>query len=658
MSALPRAAIDPRLRPPAVIVVGCGPVGARMAMELRRRSREMAIKVFGAEESLPYNRVRLTAAVAGETPWASLAENIDVPDDALADVLLGCRIAAIDRAAGAVCDAYGQWHPYSFLVLATGSTPHIPAIEGIGLAGVFTFRDFADAQRLLARRMRSRHTVVIGGGLLGLEAARAMRRHHTDVTVVEHAGRLMPQQLDAEGAELLRREVERTGIRVELGNSVSRVAGQIGVSGVRLRDGRELACDTVVVAAGIRPNITLALGSGIVVGRGIRVDDCLRTSDPRVFAVGECAEHRGRVHGLVAPGYEQAAVAASVIAGAPAQYHGSIAAARLKVLGCPVFSIGEAALDQVPDLASVHIYRDARHGIFRKIVTRRGLALGALCVGPGDELPRIQEAVTRTRRLWPWELLRFRRTGRLGAEVEGDSVGRWPAGAVVCNCTGATRGRIAAAIKGGACTLPAVSAATGASTVCGSCRPLVIQLLGAKAPPVAGARALALLALAGLAAGLALALVPGIPYSLTADLQIPWDGLWRRDIAKQASGYTLLALMALLALLGLRKRVARFTWLGFTGWRFFHVAVGVVAALAIVVHTGGRLGANLNASLAALAAAALVTGGGLGALIALEHRVAPGRAMRWRGRLTWMHVLTLWPLPVLLGFHIVQAYYF
>lgn len=644
-----------------VTIIGCGPVGARLAIELRKRAPRMPLRIFGAEETLPYNRVRLTSVVAGEAPWSSLGDNIDLPDDEHTEVILGCRVIGIDRATATLLDQRNVFHRYERLVLATGSTPHVPSIEGIRQRGVYTFRDFRDAQRLLARRVRSRHTVVIGGGLLGLEAARAMRRHNTIVTVVEHLDRLMPQQLDQPAAEVLRAEVERQGICVRVNDTVLRIEGADGEAcAVKLRSGAMIECDTIIVATGIRPAIDLARNAGLSVGRGVRVDDRMRTSDPSIFAVGECAEHRDRVHGLVAPGYEQAAVAAQVLSGGEARYEGAFAAARLKVLGCEVFSAGEACAEQKVDHAVEHRYADSRNGIYRKVVTVRGRVVGAMAVGRWDDLSRIQEAVVSKRRAWPWEMLRVRRLGRLSVEAESPGVASWPANAVVCNCTGVTRGGIGAAIAAGACSVAEVTACTGASTVCGSCRPLVVELLGAKGPaaPIAGSRVLAGLGIAGLAMGMLLALAPSLPYSPTADVSIPWDVLWREAVAKQASGYTLLALMVALALLSLRKRIKRFGWLSFGGWRFFHVAVGLVAAIAVIVHTGGRLGANLTFALALLASIALATGGGLGALLALEHRWAAPFARRWRTRLAWSHVLTLWPLPVLLGFHIVQVYYF
>ncbi len=191
----------------------------------------------------------------------------------------------------------------------------MPPVPGVDLAGVYTFRNLDDALRLQARTVRTRVGVVIGGGLLGLEAARAMRRFHTEVWVVEHADRLMPRQLDEDASRALLPQIEAMGIRVRLGEGVRAILGEGAVRGVQLRHGQVIACDTVVISTGIAPNIELALSCGLPVGRGIKVDDRMRTADPDIFAVGECAEHRGTVWGLVAPGLEQAAVAARVACG-------------------------------------------------------------------------------------------------------------------------------------------------------------------------------------------------------------------------------------------------------------------------------------------------------------------------------------------------------
>ena len=640
-----------------VVVVGAGPVGVRAAQEIRRRLPDAPLIVFGAEAWQPYNRVRLSSALAGELQWSAVSADVRLPEDDLTTAQFGAEVVAIDREAGAVRDATGRVQPYSELVLATGSAPHVPGIPGIRLPGVYTFRDMNDAQRLLARRIRSRRTVVLGGGLLGLESARAMRRYHTEVWVLEHAERLMPRQLDDGAARALRNHVEAAGIRVVLGLGVVEVLGDAAVAAVKLRDGDIIPCDTVVVATGIRPNIQLALASGIAVGRGIKVDDRMRTSDPRVYAVGECAEHRGVVYGIVAPGFEQAAVAAHAIAGGAASYAGSVAATRLKVLKCPVFSMGEVGAEQPVELGreQVHTLLDG----YRKVMLGRGRLIGAVAVGEWSQLSRVQEAVLAQRRIWPWQAWRFRRTGLLWPEETAQSVAHWPAAATVCNCVGVTRGALGEAMAAGCATADALAARTGASTVCGSCRPLLQDLAGCAATPapVRGARPLTGFAVAAALLACVLA-IASLPYPETADLAWRWDKLWRESFWKQVSGFALLGCMALLAALALRKRV-RWLALGeFSGWRIVHVVLGVIALGVLVVHTGGRMGDALNGWLAAGVVGLTLAGAAAGAVIGREHALPAGRARKAREASLWVHILLLWPLPVLLAFHILKSYWY
>ncbi len=547
--------------------------------------------------------------------------------------------------------------PYSRLILATGSRPHIPDIPGIDLPGVYAFRDARDAQSLLARRVRSRRTLVLGGGLLGLEAARAMQRFNTEVCVIEHYSRLMMRQLDDEAAAYLERSVRALGIDVILGDSVKHVLGGNTVTGVQLRSDREIECDTIVVATGIAPNVALARAAGLHVNRGIRVNDAMQSSDPQIYAVGECAEHRDLVYGLVAPGLEQAAVAAVTASGGSAGYAGSTLTTRLKVAGLPVFSMGTVSDEAIPDLARTYTYRDDTN--YRKLVSHRGRLIGAIVIGDCPELSRLQEAVLHQRRVWPWQWLRFRTTGLLWPEEELGSVAAWPATATVCNCTGVTRGQLGRALAEGCTTAAALAACTGASTVCGSCRPLLAELAGSAAPaePSRGWKTLAGSSAVAALATLALALFVLVPYAASVQTPLQIDFLWRENFWKQVSGYTVLGLTVLLLIMSLRKRIRRFTLGDFPLWRIAHVVLGVLTVAGLLVHTGGRLGSNLNFLLMASFLAAIVVGAAAGGLIAFEHRLGAA-AMRLRRSGIWTHILIVWPIPVLLGFHVLKSYYF
>ena len=633
-------------------------MGVRVAQELCRRQPDLPVVLYGAERREPYNRVRLSSFLAGELRWDAPTRDLELPAEANLERRFGCAIAAIARNSRRVVDAQGHIQAYGQLVLAMGSRPYVPDIPGIARPNVYTFRDYNDAERLLARRMRSRRTVVLGGGLLGVEAARAMHRFNTEVVVIEQEGRLMPQQLDEAAAALLRSHVERLGIEVVTGDGVRRALGETCVEAVQLRSGRRIDCDTVVVATGIRPNTELALQAGLAIGRGIRVDDAMRTNDPHVFAVGECAEHREIVYGLVAPGLEQAAVAASQICGGHARYMGSLSAARLKVLALPVFSIGRVREGHKLDLARSRVYRPAGGRAYAKIVVERGRLIGAIALGELPEIGRLQEAVTRARRVLPWQAWRFGRTGSLWPEVQLGGVAAWPDSVAVCNCTGVTRGQLGRALASGCASAAALAAATGAATVCGSCRPLLAELAGSagRVAPARGGRWLLAVGAISLFAAL-LAAAFSIPYPGTVQISWAWDLLWRESFWKQASGFTVLGLSLLALTLSLRKRIRKISFGDFAMWRVAHAVLAVLTLAGLAVHTGGRLGANLNLALMASFLGVIVLGTVAGGVVALEHRLG-ARAAQLRRAWTWAHLILFWPVPVLLGMHVFKSYYF
>lgn len=272
------------------IIVGTGPVGIRVAQELLRVAPTHPMLIFGNEPWEPYNRVRLSSLLAGQVTWPEIVNTLEIPRESDIVQHHNCAIVAIDREAKTVTDITGQVHLYTKLILAMGSRPHIPAIPGMDKPGVFTFRDMNDVTRLMARRARSHRTVILGGGLLGIEASRALQRANTEIVMIQHSTRLMGRQLDDDASALLREYVIGLGVKVILSDSVKQVVGDERVSGVQLRSGALIHCDTLVLATGIRPNIELARQVGLRIGHGIKVDDQLRTSDPDIYAVGECAE--------------------------------------------------------------------------------------------------------------------------------------------------------------------------------------------------------------------------------------------------------------------------------------------------------------------------------------------------------------------------------
>jgi nitrite reductase (NADH) large subunit len=368
-----------------LLIVGGGMVSVRLCEELTLRAPgRHAIAVVGAEPRPAYNRVLLSSLLAGE---------VNEPETMLRDagwyarqgikLLCGAKVEAIDSAAGQAALSDGRTLGFDRLVLATGSDPLRLPLPGADLPGVMTFRDLGDVERMREIARPGTQAVVIGGGLLGLEAAWGLKRRGAHVTVVHIMDRLMERQLDARGARVLKRLLERKGLRFALSAESTAIEGEGTISGLRLADGRFLPADLIVVAIGVRPNAALARAAGLACGRGIIVDDRMATSLPNVHAVGECAEHRGVVYGLVEPAYAQAAVLARVLAGEAASYCGTMLATNLKVSGVGVFSAGEVEGGPMDRTAVVE---DAACGLYRKAVMRPdgrgGLRLaGAVLVG-------------------------------------------------------------------------------------------------------------------------------------------------------------------------------------------------------------------------------------------------------------------------------------
>lgn len=363
-----------------LVIVGNGMAAARLVDELSKAALgRYAIAVIGEEPRLAYNRVLLSSVLAGETA----SHDIELRPaswwrDRGVTLKYGCAATGIDVGRRELKIDNDESIAFSKLVLATGSTPLRLNVPGAELAGVHTFRDSRDVDLLLTLAAQRKRVVVIGGGLLGLEAAYGLAKAGAAVTLVHLMDRLMERQLDAPAAELLKSLVELKGITILLNASTARFHGETRVEGVELADGRRIDADAVIFAAGIRPSIALAKEAGIAVNRGIVVDDVLRTGVPDIFALGECAEHRGTCYGLVEPAYEQARVLARHLAGRPAAYHGSVVATNLKVSGVSVFSAGDFI---GADGSEAIVLNDVRHGTYKKLVISDGRLTGAVLVG-------------------------------------------------------------------------------------------------------------------------------------------------------------------------------------------------------------------------------------------------------------------------------------
>jgi nitrite reductase (NADH) large subunit len=363
-----------------LVIVGNGMAAARLVDELATTALgRYAIAVIGEEPRLAYNRVLLSSVLAGETA----SHDIELKPaawwrDRGVTLKYGCRATEIDVGRRELKIEGDESIEFSRLVLATGSSPLRLNVPGAELNGVHTFRDSRDVDLLLSLAARKKPVVVIGGGLLGLEAAYGLAKAGTPVTLLHLMDRLMERQLDASAAGLLKSLVERKGIDVELNANTARIHGTSRVEGVELADGRRIEADAVVFAAGIRPNTKLAQEAGLTVKRGIVVDDVMQTSAPGIFALGECAEHRGVCYGLVEPAYEQARVLARHLAGKTAAYQGSVVSTNLKVSGVSVFSAGDFIGGEGSESL---VLSDRKRGTYKKLVIADGRLTGAVLIG-------------------------------------------------------------------------------------------------------------------------------------------------------------------------------------------------------------------------------------------------------------------------------------
>jgi nitrite reductase (NADH) large subunit len=370
-----------------VAVIGNGMAGARLVETLLAQGLDgSAITVFGAEPGGAYNRILLTPVLAGEIEARACVTHPPAWYRARGITLhAGCPVIAINRVAQRVITADGRALAYDKLALALGSQPIRLPLPGADLPGIMTYRDLGDARALIGAAAHGGRAVVIGGGLLGLEAAAGLAKRGMAVDVVHLMDWLMERQLDREGAGLLQRALARRDIAVHLAAEVVGFTGTERVRGVVLRDGTILPADLVVTAVGIVPETVLAASAGLACRRGVLVDDHMVTSDPDIVAIGECIEHAGRTYGLVGPIYQQAAVAAATLVGRAARYAGSTPATSLKVSGLPIFCAGDIG---ERDTESV-VFRDPAHGAYRRLFLHHhgadAVLAGAILVGTVDD---------------------------------------------------------------------------------------------------------------------------------------------------------------------------------------------------------------------------------------------------------------------------------
>ncbi|WP_171126424.1 MULTISPECIES: nitrite reductase large subunit NirB [unclassified Ruegeria] len=460
-----------------LVVIGAGMASGRVLEHLTDAAPDaFDITLFNAEPRGNYNRIMLSPVLAGDQTY----EEIVTHDDTwYAERGITCRfgekVVKIDRDLKVVEGENGHV-PYDKLIFGTGSNPFMIPMPGHDLDGVIAYRDLEDTEQMMGMGAGNK-VVVIGGGLLGLEAAAGMAARGADVTVVHIMGHLMERQLDPAAGYLLKKSLEEKGITVLLNAKSTEIAGKDGKArALLLEDGTELPCDLLVMAVGIRPNTGLAQETGLAVGRGIHVDDQMITSDADIYAVGECVEHQGEVFGLVAPLYDQAKVLAQTLLGEEAAFKQRSLSTKLKVTGCDLFSAGDFAEGESREDI---VFRDPARGVYKRLVLEGDRLVGAVMYGDtGDSnwffgLIRDAEDVSEMR-----ETLIFGPAYQGGGSADPlSAVAALPPEAEICGCNGVCKSDITAAIADGATDLGAIRATTKASASCGTCTGLVEQLL-------------------------------------------------------------------------------------------------------------------------------------------------------------------------------------
>jgi len=461
-----------------LVVVGNGMAGVSCVEQILKHSPRFEVTIFGDETHANYNRILLSSVLAGEKSSEEITLNpVEWYQRNEIRLRLGVRVTDIDPHARTVTGSDGSVTAYDTLLLATGSNAWLPPIQGLDKDGVYQFRTLDDTRALITRSGPGVKAVVIGGGLLGLEAARGLQVQGCDVTVVHLMSTLMERQLDADGGNYLAGKMEDLGIKVLLNRTTTAILGGDRVEGVALSDDTCIEADIVVVAAGIRPNVELAYRAGLYVNRGIVVNDHMETSNPDIFAVGECVEHRGVCYGLVAPLIEQAKVLAATMTGNKGPvYAGTVTASKLKIMGVDVFSAGDWSGQDAEPVR----FEDRALGIYKKLTVRSGKLAGVILVGDTGDSHRYMEWLRSGQDLTPQ---RRHLLFPPPAADAGLDVAQMSDSATVCGCVGVTKGAIIEAIHDrGVCTLSQLKDDTRASTGCGSCRGLCESLLKAVAP--------------------------------------------------------------------------------------------------------------------------------------------------------------------------------
>lgn len=642
-----------------IVIIGAGPVGMRCIEELNKRSDNFEITLFGNESYAPYNRVRLSALLARETDISDILIPFPANDGkSTVNYKKATTIQKIDSDKKTVTDENGEVYPYDSLVLATGSKPFIPPVKGSDLKGVYTFYNMKDTLNLLEKIPESKGTVIIGGGLLGLEAAYALQKTHSNITLIQAAPHLMNRQLDANNASNLQQRMEALGIEILIDTFAEELVGDETVAAIKTNDGNIIPCETVVFCSGVVPETGLAKSTGIEINRGIVINDNLETSIKDIYAVGDCSEHRGRVYGLVSPGFEQAATLADRLNGTDSNYNGSKLVSQLKIFGEPVNSMGNVCDLAEQDNVEPLFYQNKKTGSSRLAILKDNKLVAVCSTGSWSDTHKFQQAYRKSETVSTWQALLFRLTGTFWPFSSETDVKSWPEDTIVCHCNQVTCGQLNAAVNRGCKNTQEISAETKAGTVCGSCIPLINIIAGENnQKPAKGAIKLAVFGLLSFVLAFAFLLIPGYQPVSSVQVSSP-EFIWTDKLYKQITGFTILGLLGFGLIMSAVKRFKLKKIGSFSGWRIVHTILGVTTLLILFLHTGAHTGENLNQLLLVF----FLLGSASGAMLGMnfyKSNALPGSFFYMSKKfLNWLHIIIVWPLPALLMAHVFSVYYF
>ena len=457
-----------------LVLIGNGMAGVRCIEEiLRVAPHSFEMTIFGTEPHLNYNRIQLSSVLQGGTTFNDITiHDRNWYDEQNINLFTGETVIKIDPEKQVVKTNKNRDFSYDRLIIATGSVPYLLPITGTNKEGVIAFRTIDDCQKMIEAAKHYKKAVVIGGGVLGLEAAFGLLNLGMEVTVVHNGRNLMERQLDERAAKLLQTELEKQGLRFLFDKETKEINGNSRVGGVSFKDGTEIPADLVVMAVGVRPNIRLAKDSGIDTNRAIIVNDYLETNIPNIYAVGECVEHQGIVYGLVKPLYDQGKVLAKRICGLECKgYEGTILSTQLKISGVDVFSVGQFTCDERFKSIEIH---DELDGVYKKLVFDESKLVGAVLFGDTSDRTRLLDMILKKQNVSDVEKVTLFQALR-GAE---GSVASMSPSEIICNCNSVPKGAIIEAVlKTGCSTVEQVKKCTKASASCGGCKPLVSELL-------------------------------------------------------------------------------------------------------------------------------------------------------------------------------------